>query len=571
MLKTLMHSAVMASVCLAAVAAAQGDSRLPAPVAASDAGSRIRLQQLRPVQIENLAVTGKVWGFLKYHHPAVTGGQPSWDDDLLQILPDVLAATDRAAADAVLHRWITSLGPLADCQPCVRMEPRDFQLLPDLAWLQDTRLNAALRSDLDNVYRHRSGNQFYVALAPHIDNPLFDNEPAYKALTFPDAGYQLLGLFRFWNIVQYWAPYRDQTGADWNAVLEDSIASVALAQDRPAYELAMLTVIARLHDTHANLWSSLEMRPPAGPCKLPVRLRFIEGQATILGLTDGASSALQPGDVVEAFDGVTIARLVDAWRPYYADSNEPARLRDMVETMTRGACASVQVQVRRDDGAYTFAIPRVARTRRWTAVTHDRPGATFQMLTDDVAYIKLSSIKRADIPGYMERAAHTKGLIVDIRNYPSEFVPFALGQYFIDKPTPFARFTNGDLANPGGFKWGQGAALQPQAARYTGKVMILVDETAQSQSEYTAMALRAGPRAQVVGSTTAGADGNVSPIPLPGGLQTMISGLGVFYPDKRPTQRIGIVPDIVVTPTRAGLRAGRDEVLDAAMREIARD
>lgn len=46
------------------------------------------------------------------------------------------------------------------------------------------------------------------------------------------------------------------------------------------------------------------------------------------------------------------------------------------------------------------------------------------------------------------------------------------------------------------------------------------------------------------------------------------TGLGVFYPDKRPTQRIGIVPDIVVRPTIAGVRAGRDEVLEEALRQI---
>jgi C-terminal processing protease CtpA/Prc len=72
----------------------------------------------------------------------------------------------------------------------------------------------------------------------------------------------------------------------------------------------------------------------------------------------------------------------------------------------------------------------------------------------------------------------------------------------------------------------------------------------------------------VVGSTTAGADGNVSGIVLPGGEQTAISGIGVFYPDKRPTQRIGIVPDITVTPTREGIQAGRDEILERALREI---
>ena len=29
----------------------------------------------------------------------------------------------------------------------------------------------------------------------------------------------------------------------------------------------------------------------------------------------------------------------------------------------------------------------------------------------------------------------------------------------------------------------------------------------------------------------------------------MISGIGVFYPNKRPTQRVGIVPDREVKPT----------------------
>ena len=48
----------------------------------------------------------------------------------------------------------------------------------------------------------------------------------------------------------------------------------------------------------------------------------------------------------------------------------------------------------------------------------------------------------------------------------------------------------------------------------------------------------------------------------------MISGIGVFYPDKRPTQRIGILADVEVKPTIAGIRAGRDELLEEAVRQI---
>jgi hypothetical protein len=190
------------------------------------------------------------------------------------------------------------------------------------------------------------------------------------------------------------------------------------------------------------------------------------------------------------------------------------------------------------------------------------------MLSPQVAYLKLRGIRARDIVDYIERASGTRGLVIDIRNYPSEFVVFDLGSRLVQEPTPFARFTVGDLDNPGAFTWTEPLTLEPAEPAYQGKVAVLVDEMSISQAEYTAMALRAGPRAVVVGSTTAGADGNVSNIPLPGGLRTMISGIGVFYPDKTPTQRVGIVPDIRVTPTLEGIRAGRDEVLEEALRYI---
>jgi len=209
---------------------------------------------------------------------------------------------------------------------------------------------------------------------------------------------------------------------------------------------------------------------------------------------------------------------------------------------------------------------KVERQRQFP--THDQPGDTFRLLSPEIAYLKLSSIKAADLPGYMEKAKNTKGMIIDIRDYPSEFMPFVLGAYFATNPTPFVSFTHADLANPGSFQFGDGPSIAAGAVHYSGKMVILVDETSQSQAEYTAMALRAMPHSTVVGSTTAGADGNVSSILLPGQLSTMISGLGVFYPDHRPTQRVGIVPDVVVRPTIQGLAAGRDEVLESAVHLI---
>ena len=177
-------------------------------------------------------------------------------------------------------------------------------------------------------------------------------------------------------------------------------------------------------------------------------------------------------------------------------------------------------------------------------------------------------MKEAECTHYIEEAAGTKGLIIDIRNYPSEFVVFALGAHLVEKETEFVRFTEGDLVNPGAFHWTKPLSLSPERPQYAEKIVILVDESSMSQAEYTSMAFRSAHGAIVIGSTTSGADGNVSPFALPGGLHTMISGIGVFYPDKTATQRIGIKPSIEARPTVAGIRAGRDEVLEEALRQI---
>jgi len=82
-----------------------------------DAGSGVVLSDLSKVQIENLATMGKVWGFLKYHHPAVTAGKRHWDYELFRAMPKVLAARDRETSSAALRDWIRGLGDVPHCSP----------------------------------------------------------------------------------------------------------------------------------------------------------------------------------------------------------------------------------------------------------------------------------------------------------------------------------------------------------------------------------------------------------------------------------------------------------------------
>lgn len=253
-----------------------------------DAGSHIQLEKLSSVQIENLATLGRVWGFLKYHHPKVLSGALHCDYQLFRILPTVLQAPDHATANAAMLKWITALGPVPPCQPCAALKQSDIAMRPDAAWLEDAQLlGAELSRSLLEIYKNRPANgpQFYLDVDPQVLNPQFKHELGYAEVKFPDAGFQLLGLYRFWNIMEYWSPNRDIIGENWTQVLKEFIPRIALAKTKDAYKLEMMAFIGRAHDGHANLWGSLNVLPPTGACQFPVTVRFVENQPVIYDYT----------------------------------------------------------------------------------------------------------------------------------------------------------------------------------------------------------------------------------------------------------------------------------------------
>jgi len=71
-----------------------------------------------------------------------------------------------------------------------------------------------------------------------------------------------------------------------------------------------------------------------------------------------------------------------------------------------------------------------------------------------------------------------------------------------------------------------------------------------------------------IGSPTQGANGDVTNLSVPGGIVVRFSGQGVWHADGRQLQRVGLQPTVEVHPTLAGIRAGKDEVLDKAIKYL---
>ena len=539
-----------------------------------DAGSRIAAITLSKSKVDDLTVLGKVWGFLKYYHPAIARGDYNWDYELCRILPKVLAAKSRAERNDLLSAWTSGLGTFeveANKTPAEKVK-----LSPDLAWINVATLGPKLTDQLNHIRNaKRSNKSYYIGLFPNIGNPQFKNEDAYKSMRYPDAGFRLLSLYRYWNIVQYYAPNRNLVGGDWNDVLPEFIPKFVNAQNETDYKIAALGLIGRINDTHANIWSKDEALDKYwGVNSAPVGVTFVEDKAVVTTIWDAAlaaKSGLKVGDVIESINDRKIADLIKERLDLTPASNYPTKLRDIALKLLQTNDNFLKIKFER--GGQTTEIqvecfpPDKLKIDRSQLFAKSIPA--FKLIGSDIAYLYPGSLKRGEISELIPKIAPTKGLIVDLRSYPSDFIVFSLGEFLMPKPTAFVKFSNASIETPGLFTYSDELQVgRENNDSYKGKVVILINEISQSQAEYTTMALRKAPGAVVIGSTTAGADGNVSQFFLPGGISTMISGLGVYYPNGTETQRVGIIPDIVVKPTVNGVRAGRDEVLDEAVELI---
>lgn len=541
------------------------------------AGSGLGFVTTTSQQVENLALLGRVWGFLKYHHPAVTDGGIHWDFELFRVLPRVVAAADHGELVEILATWIDALGPIPPCDPCAE-EPVDPAQAAAIDWIRDTghlgdRLSARLQAT--HAARPADGQQFWVDLMPNVGNPDFSREPGYANVPVEDTGYRLLSLYRFWNIIEYWCPNRDVIGEDWPQVLSEFVPLVIATSDVDSFYRLLLRLVARLNDTHTQLFGAYAMRPPGMQGQLPVVTRWVENQVVVAGWADeffGRATGLRIGDVILTVDGKPVPEMMTEWAPYYSASNEPQRQMNLAKAVSRGPVGSCRLQVLREGEEIELSAERMEYGKidqmvgRW----HTIPGPAYRMLTPEVAYMALNGIKRDSVQTWIEDALAqgATGLVIDCRAYPGDFPIFNLGGHLVKESTRFVTFTRADPANPGAFTWDEYIPLDPVAPHFPGTVVVLVDETSMSSAEYHALAFRAAPQAIVMGSTTSGADGNVSRFALPGGLTTMISGIGVFDDERQPTQRVGIVPDTVVLPTIAGIRDGTDEVLKAAVEAL---
>jgi C-terminal processing protease CtpA/Prc len=538
-----------------------------------DNGSGISLTSFDKNLAENLKTLGMVWGFLKYYHPNIAKGDYNWDYELFRILPKVLQAENKQNLDEILTKWVEGLGKFSINKE-VFIDTAKVKILPDLDWIRKSDFSTKLSNLLQEVKdAERLGEHYYIGLNPSVGNPEFKNEHSYTSMKYPDIGFRLLALYRYWNIIEYYFPYKNLIEEDWKMVLEEFLPKFVHAKDETEYSLAMLELIGRVHDTHANIWGqNAVLNNYLGHRYAILDITFIENKPVVTGYFDedlGKKTGLLVGDVISSINDVPMETVLKDKLKYSPASNYPTKLRDIGTNLLRTNESTIHVEFLRNNVKQSKTLNTYHSSDINVFKKYMYNGPAFKMITNEIAYINNGAMKKDSIAEAWKEFEHSKGLIIDIRNYPSDFIIYDLSDYLLPKSMPFVKLSNGNLDHPGKFTFIRTLnAGKENASYYKGKVILIINELTQSSAEFHTMAYQLSPNVTIIGSTTAAADGNVSQFNLPGGISTMISGIGVYYPDERETQRIGIVPDIEIKPTIKGIIEGRDELLVKAIQLI---
>lgn len=562
---------------VAGFAVAQPAAKTDADYSASSGFVLDSLSAADSAVVENLEVLARVWGYAKYHHPIFCDSTSTLnvDYELFELLPKVVRA-DKATRNRVLLDWVGGLGTYKSNKAMYDEGLASHKLITtiDLSWTADTvRLGSELSRLLQDLrYAERDENR-YAQAAQMTDfgwQPMHHNEAYHNNIIKFESGYCLLALFRLWNIVEYYAPNLLKTNRPWDEVLTEYIPRMGVDRGLRTFQQDYMQLICEMTDGHAFFLVSDYY---FGNRSLPTWTQLLDGHLIVTN--PGKTLGLLPGDEILRVDGQPIGERLAQIRRYIPASNEAGHLQAALATALQSKKEHYTLHYLRDQKVDSLQVETQSDPFLWHIDSTRAARGSYRLLNDSVGYIYPGTLSEEQYEDAFQTLRQTKSLIFDLRTYQPETLSF-ITDYLLEKPVPFAMWSDPSLALPGVYLlqepevWGCGMTFEDTTSRenpdaYKGKIIVLVDEITQSASETHTMLLQARPGTTVVGSQTAGANGNLVFIPLPGGLVTSYSSVGAFYPDGYDMQCKGVKIDIEVRPTAEGIKAGRDEVLEKAL------
>jgi hypothetical protein len=362
-----------------------------------------------------------------------------------------------------------------------------------------------------------------------------------------------------WGTLSLFYPYFSDQHIAWSDKLAASLAGMANARSVTDVYHALFGLLTALRDNHARAYHPYV--PNDG--MIPVALRRFGDALVVVGTVDDYAKRIPIGTEILSLDHQAALQAYSDMRK--AIPSATAQWSDAIVPfwLTVGPVGTLSiVRIRSMNGkTEDIVLPYLSRKRYESLVREPRPVSGSE-LAPGIRYVDLDLMKQERWQAILPSLSSARVIILDMRGYPAGGTLGILG-HFVDKEIRSPEWQI-PVLETGAYStafW----TLRPKSPRLTSKVLVLLDGRAVSAAETFLQVVQDNHLATLIGETSAGTNGNVQTVPLPGGFSMRFTGMRVPRPDGTALQGHGVVPDQIVHPTLDGIRSGHDEILDAAL------
>jgi C-terminal processing protease CtpA/Prc len=318
-------------------------------------------------------------------------------------------------------------------------------------------------------------------------------------------------------------------------------------------------VVAEVRDGHGNVYDVAAGQPIG---TLPLQLRMLDGRLIVTG---SGQPDVPIGSVVKAIDDTPAADRFAKEVQLASGTMQWKQYRAARDVLTCRAGSTVKLSIEQPSGS---AKDATLSCQRYTARLLESRPDTIAELEPGIWYVDVTRARMAQVRAMLDKLASARGVVFDLRGYPTEagrqILPHLISAAEDDRWMHVSRISGpfGEIGDWQSMSWNVG----PATPRIASRRVFLTDGRAISYAESVMGYVRDHKLATIIGSTTAGTNGNIADFAVPGGFTIVFTGMRVTRHDGRtPFHLVGVSPDIPLEPTLAGIRAGRDEVLERAL------
>lgn len=555
--------------------------------------------------LENVAALARLYGYVRYFYPSSEARAADWDSLLVDGMRRVEGAPDADSLARTLAAIIAPVAPTvqlfaaaAPIGPRVVMVPKDATCV--LHWVHHGVGTG------NNFYRpgaspYRSGRLCTPATDGHlpagVPDPRVPKEVALGAgvvarvplglwatardsaplieapatdptrFSAADRATRLAAVAETWNVMQHFYPYFDVVHNDWPAELPRALATAATDSGSEAFLVTLRRLVAALHDGHGSV-NRLDMAAAtANYFSPPLLVDWIEGRLVVTTVADSAEHRVHRGDVVVAIEGRPAEAAIRQLETIISGATPQWIRRGAVRTVLAGRSGTtVTLRLSPASGGAEHDVT-LTRTSKPGTLAEARP-ATVAELRPGVFYLDLDRLTDAQFDSILPTLERARGIVFDMRGYPSHVDTPRILAHLSDSALHSAHFDVPVYARPDreGVTYIKGGwPVPPLAPRLRAKVAFVTGGGAISYAETTMGIVEAYHLGAIVGEPTAGTNGNINPILIPGGYNVVWTGMRVLKHDGSRHHGVGILPTVPVHRTLKGVAAGRDEVLERAL------